>query len=49
MDVTDVLIFLTDYGCLSGCTADFNDDDIVNVADLLIFLTTYGNYCDEGP
>ena len=30
VDVTDVLIFLTDYGCLSGCTADFNGDDIVN-------------------
>ena len=46
VDVGDILIFLTDYGCLSGCTADFDDDDAVNVSDLLIFLTTYGDFCD---
>ena len=42
MDVSDLLMFLTDYGCLSGCTADFNGDGIVNVSDLLVYLTNYG-------
>ena len=46
MEVGDVLIFLSDYGCLSGCTADFDGNDAVNTADLLIFLTTYGDFCD---
>ena len=45
MDVADLLIFLSDYGCLSGCTADFNGDDLVNVNDLLIFLSSYGSFC----
>ena len=31
---------------MSGCTADFNGDDIVNVNDLLIFLTSYGDSCN---
>ena len=31
VEVGDVLIFLTDYGCLSGCTADFDGNDAVNV------------------
>jgi hypothetical protein len=46
VDVSDLLMFLTDYGCLSGCTADFNGDGIVNVSDLLVFLTTYGATCE---
>ena len=45
IDVADLLIFLSDYGCLSGCTADFNGDDLVNVNDLLIFLSSYGSFC----
>jgi len=46
VDVNDLLMFLGDYGCLSGCTADFDGDGIVNVNDLLIFLSAYGSFCD---
>jgi hypothetical protein len=46
VDVNDLLLFLGDYGCLSGCNADFDGDDIVNVNDLLIFLGAYGSFCN---
>ena len=44
-DVIDLLIFLSDFGCMGNCLADLNNDGIVNGTDLLIFLANFGNDC----
>ena len=36
--VADVLLVLSEFGCMSGCTADVDGDGYVNVADLLLLL-----------
>jgi hypothetical protein len=45
VDGSDLLIFLTYYGCMSDCEGDLNGDDVVLSDDLLIFLTIYGTTC----
>lgn len=42
----DLLIFLGQFGCLSGCFADLNFDGAVNTQDLLFFLGFFGTVCD---
>ena len=44
--VDDILLTLAQYGCMANCTADFNDDGIVNVLDLLDILSYFGGYCN---
>ena len=44
--VSDALILLGDFGCLSGCTADLNGDDFVNTSDMLVFLAAFGEVCE---
>ncbi len=44
--ISDLLIFLSEYGCTSNCTADLDGDGIVGTSDLLIFLSLYGNFCN---
>jgi choice-of-anchor B domain-containing protein len=41
----DLLLFLGDFGCLSGCSTDLNGDDVVTTQDLLIFLGLFGQFC----
>ena len=42
----DLLLFLTDYGCISPpCFGDLTEDDQTNVQDLLIFLTYFVSAC----
>ena len=43
--VTDLLLMLSEYGCLSGCTSDLNGDGLVSVADLMNLLSNYGASC----
>jgi hypothetical protein len=45
VDVQDLLIFLSEFGCASECTADMNGDDQVDTADMLAFLSAYGTVC----
>jgi hypothetical protein len=45
IDVSDLLIMLSQYGCTSNCSVDMDGDDDVDTADLLIFLSVYGNLC----
>ncbi|NNE54534.1 MAG: hypothetical protein HKN32_00840, partial [Flavobacteriales bacterium] len=44
-NTADLLGFLAEIGCASGCIADFNDDQTVNTSDLLSFLAYFGIPC----
>jgi hypothetical protein len=47
--VTDVLIFLADYGCeVPVCVGDINGDNYTNVSDLLVLLSQFSESCDNG-
>ena len=43
--VSDALILLGDFGCLSDCSADLTGDDQVTTSDMLIFLGAFGEIC----
>ncbi|MCH2133013.1 MAG: agmatine deiminase family protein [Phycisphaerales bacterium] len=43
VDVNDVLVAIAQWGCTGDCSADFNDDNVVNVDDMLIVLANFGN------
>ena len=43
--VSDVLILLSEFGCLTGCFADINGDGQVTVADVLSLLGGFGTDC----
>lgn len=43
--VADMLILLSDFGCISGCVADINGDGATNVTDMLILLAAFGEDC----
>jgi hypothetical protein len=46
VNTVDLLLFISFYGCSSGCTdGDLNGDTIVNTVDLLIFISAYGTTC----
>jgi hypothetical protein len=46
VDVQDLLIFLSDFGCVgAACIADFNGSGATDAADLLTFLGAYGTDC----
>lgn len=41
VEMTDVLILLSVYGCAESCTFDVTGDDQITVADLLLVLSQY--------
>ncbi len=45
INTSDLLIFLTLFGCTENCLADLNNDIAVNTTDLLIFLSIFGTSC----
>lgn len=46
VNITDVLIFTSKFGCTFDCgPSDINDDGAVNITDLLLLLTDYGDVC----
>lgn len=45
-NITDMLILLSNFGCLQDCIADMNGDDIVSTDDLLLFLGVFGQPCE---
>jgi hypothetical protein len=46
INASDLLIFLSSFGCSGGCgVADINNDGSVNAADLLILLSQLGLSC----
>ena len=45
--VSDILIFLSDFGCvLAPCPGDIDGDEQTNVNDLLILLALFGEICE---
>jgi hypothetical protein len=45
-NTTDLLLFLSNFGCTSGCAPyDLSGDDATNTQDLLSFLSVFGIPC----
>ena len=44
--VSDALILLGEFGCLSNCNADLTGDDQVTTSDMLVFLGAFGESCE---
>ncbi len=46
VEVSDVLLLLSDFGCTSDCTdGDVDGDGAVSVADILLLLAAFGEEC----
>lgn len=45
VDLADLGIILSDYGCTDGCVADWNNDGVVDLSDLGTVLAGYGQAC----
>lgn len=43
--VDDLLVLLSDFGCIGSCEADNNQDASVGVSDLMGMLSVYGTSC----
>jgi len=43
--IQDILLILSEFGCLSLCEHDINQDGFVTVDDLLQVLSEFGNTC----
>jgi hypothetical protein len=46
ISTSDLLLFLSAFGCTTDCAVDFNEDDQTTVADLLIFLSFNFSLCN---
>lgn len=42
---SDLLLFLTDFGCIGSCQFDLDNNNAVDTSDLLILLANYGVNC----
>lgn len=47
INTSDLLLFLTEFSCMSGCQYDLTGDDQVNTTDLLSFLTIFDTTCQQ--
>ena len=45
IEVSDVLILLSDFGCTTECIADIDGDGATNVNDVLLLLAAFGDDC----
>jgi hypothetical protein len=45
INVSDLLILLSEIGCAGPCLTDISGDGQVNSNDLLSFLAVYGSNC----
>ena len=45
VSVNDILMLLSDFGCLANCEADVDLDDAVSISDLLTILSVFGGGC----
>lgn len=45
INIADLLIFLSEFGCAVDCTADMDGDGYVGSGDLLSFLGVFSNTC----
>ncbi len=46
VNISDLLVFLSNFSCTQDCFTDLDDNGVVNSADLLAFLTVFGITCD---
>ncbi len=45
VSVSDLLLLLSEFGCIEGCSADINGDGQVTVSDVLELLSSFGDSC----
>ena len=45
IDIGDILLLLSQFGCLSNCEGDINGDGTVTIADILDVLSVFGDSC----
>ncbi|MEZ7837186.1 MAG: hypothetical protein QMB09_04740 [Flavobacteriales bacterium] len=45
IDISDILLTLSQYGCLSDCDTDINGDGAVTISDVLAVLAVFGELC----
>jgi V8-like Glu-specific endopeptidase len=46
VSVQDLLLVLSEFGCISLCENDVNQDGYVTVDDILLLLSEFGNICE---
>ena len=44
--VSDMLLVLSDFGCVGNCPMDINGDGSTNVTDVLLVLSAFGTACN---
>jgi len=45
IDISDILLILSQYGCLSSCDTDVTGDGAVTISDVLAVLSVFGEFC----
>lgn len=45
INITDLLILLSEFSCTSGCSSDMDADGVVAAGDMLEFLTVFDTEC----
>ncbi|MEZ4799148.1 MAG: hypothetical protein R2809_05065 [Flavobacteriales bacterium] len=43
--VADMILFISQYGCINSCFADLTNDGVVGAADLIAFSNLFGTVC----
>ena len=46
VSVQDILLILSEFGCMTSCENDMNQDGFVTVDDVLSILSELGNFCE---
>ncbi|MAU77255.1 MAG: hypothetical protein CL831_10400 [Crocinitomicaceae bacterium] len=47
--IQDLLLILSEFGCITACENDITQDGYVSVDDLLLVLSEFGNSCEAEP
>ena len=45
INVSDLLVILSEFGCSGNCIADLDSDGSVTVGDILFFLSVFSSGC----
>jgi hypothetical protein len=46
VDVPDLLLLLSNFGCTANCAADLDGDGITATSDMLVFLAAFSDTCN---
>jgi hypothetical protein len=44
--VADLLMLMSEFGCVSGCAYDLDNNDYINAADMVVFLSLFATPCN---